>query len=96
MEGKVNVTIRGKAELTKKRHQIDLLLKRAMRGGKQAKARLHKDFGIRVYSSEEIGDYVRERLGTEVIEDSPSRIGAKSGHHGMTIHGKDRRASRRR
>ncbi len=95
MEGKVNVTIRGKAELTKKRHQISVLLKKAMRGGKQAKVRLHKDFGIRVYSSQEIGDYVRERLETEVVDDAPLRIGAKSGNRGLGIR-KGRRANRRR
>ena len=95
MEGKVNVTIRGKTELTKKRHQIGVLLKKAMRGGRQAKARLHKDFGIRVYSSQEIGDYVRERLETEVVEDSPSRIVAKSGSRGISLR-RNRRGNRRR
>ena len=76
MDGKVNVTIRGKVERTKQRHQIDVLLKRAMRGGKQAKSRLSREFGIRLYSSEEIGDYVRERLETDVIEDSLSPAAA--------------------
>jgi hypothetical protein len=95
MEGKVNVTIRGKVELTKKRHQIGVLLKKAMRGGKQAKARLHKDFGIRVYSSQEIGDYVRERLETEVVEDSPSRIVAESGNRGLSMR-RNRRGNRGR
>jgi hypothetical protein len=95
MEGKVNVTIRGKAELTKKRHQIGVLLKKAMRGGKQAKARLHKDFGIRVYSSQEIGDYVRERLETEVVDDAPSRIGSKNGNGGLCMR-KGRRTNKRR
>jgi hypothetical protein len=78
MDGKVNVSIRGKSELTKKRHQVDILLKKAMRGGRQAKDRLQKEFGIRVYSPEEIGNYVKERLKTEVVEDSPSRISPKS------------------
>ncbi len=95
MDGKVNVTIRGRTELTKKRHQIDLLLKKAMRGGKQAQSRLSKEFGIRVYSSREVGDYVRERLGTEVIEDSPFREGVKEGSKAISKR-RNRRAIRRR
>lgn len=78
MDGKVNVSIRGKSELTKKRHQVDVLLKKAMRGDRQAKDRLQKEFRIKVYSPEEIGSYVKERLKTEVVEDSPSRISPKS------------------
>ena len=95
MDGKVNVTIRGKVERTKQRHQIDVLLKRAMRGGKQAKSRLSREFGIRLYSSEEIGDYVRERLETDVVEDSPSRIVAKSPARILSMR-KSRRVNRRR
>jgi hypothetical protein len=73
MEGKVNVGIRGKSELTRKRHQIGILLKKAMRGGKQAKDKLQKEFGIKVYSSEEIGGYVRARFKTEMAGESPSK-----------------------
>ena len=68
MNGKVNFVIRGKPDLTKKRHRIDVLLKRAMRGRKQAKDKLYKEFGIRVYSSQEVEEYVKERLKAEVVE----------------------------
>ncbi len=68
MNGKVNFVIRGKPDLTKKRHQIDVLLKRAMKGRKQAKDKLYKEFGIRVYSSQEVEEYVKERLKAEVVE----------------------------
>jgi hypothetical protein len=70
--------VRRKPELTKKRHQIDVLLKRAMKGGKQAKDKLYKEFGIRVYSSEEVEKYVAEKLETEVVEESPLEVSAKA------------------
>ncbi len=73
MDGKVNVLIRGKAELTRKRHQIDVLLKRAKNGNYQSKDKLYKEFGIRLYSSDEVQKYVSDKLKTEV-EDSPVRI----------------------
>ncbi len=68
MDGRVNFVMRGKPELTKKRHQINVLLKRAMKGRKQAKDKLYKEFGIRIYSSEEVEKYVAEKLKTEMIE----------------------------
>jgi hypothetical protein len=77
MGGKVNVAIRGKSDLTKKRHQIDILIKKAMKGGKNAKIKLFKEYCIKLYSSEEIGSYVEERLKTEVVNDSPSRNGVR-------------------
>jgi hypothetical protein len=95
MNGKVNVSIRGKSELTKKRHLVNILLKKAMKGGRQAKDRLQKEFGIRVYSSEEIGNYVKERLKAEVVEDSPSRAGTKSGAK-IISKVKNRRISKKR
>jgi hypothetical protein len=95
MNGKVNVTIRGKTDLTRKRHQISVLMKKAMKGGRQAKDRLQKDFGIRVYSSEEIGSYVKERLNTEVVEDSPSRPRTGNGSKALSKR-KNKRVAKRR
>ncbi|UCB52567.1 MAG: hypothetical protein JSV10_00265 [Candidatus Zixiibacteriota bacterium] len=69
--------MRGKSELTKKRHQISLLLKRAKSGKRQAKDKLLRDFGIRVYSPTEVKAYVEERLKTEVVDELPSRLRAK-------------------
>jgi Glu-tRNA(Gln) amidotransferase subunit E-like FAD-binding protein len=74
MDGKINVLIRGKSELTKKRHQVDVLLKRAMKGNHQSKEKLNKEFGIKVYSTDEVAKYVKEKLKNEVIEESPLRV----------------------
>jgi hypothetical protein len=79
MDGKVNVLIRGKAELTRKRHQIDVLLKRAIKGNYQSKDKLYKEFGIRLYSSDEVQKYVENKLKTEVVEESPVRIKRRNG-----------------
>lgn len=70
--------MRGKSDHTKKRHIIDILMKRAMKGGKQAKSRLYKEFGIRVYSSEEVEEYVKDRLKSEMIDESGPRVRAKN------------------
>ena len=78
MNGKVSFVIRGKSELTKKRHQIDVLIKRAMKGRKQAKDKLYKEFGIKVYSSEEVEEYIKEKLKTEMVEESPPEVRAKA------------------
>jgi len=79
MDGKVNVLIRGKAELTRRRHQINVLLKRAIKGNYQSKDKLYKDFGIRLYSSDEVEKYVNDKLKTEVVEESPVRIKRRNG-----------------
>ena len=70
--------MRGKAELTKKRHQISLLLKRAKSGKRQAKDKLLKEFGIRLYSPKEVEEYVKRKLKTEVVDELPSRLTQKS------------------
>ncbi len=95
MNGKVNVTIRGKTDLTRRRHQISVLMKKAMRGGRQAKDRLQKEFGVRMYSSDEIGSYVKERLKTEVVEDSPSRPRTGGGSKAISKR-KSKRVAKRR
>ncbi|MGB2803412.1 MAG: hypothetical protein WBD64_00770 [Candidatus Zixiibacteriota bacterium] len=69
--------MRGKSEFTKKRHKISLLLKRAKSGKRQAKDKLLMDFGIRLYSPKEVGEYVKEKLKTEVVDELPSRLRAK-------------------
>jgi hypothetical protein len=78
MDGKINVLIRGKAELTKKRLKVDNLLKRAMKGNSQAKSKLYKEFGIRLYSTDEVQSYVKKKLATEMVEESPVRVKAKT------------------
>ncbi len=46
-----------RADFTKRRQKIDLLLKKAMKGDKKAKKLLEEKFGIRLYSAEEIKRY---------------------------------------
>jgi len=60
-----DLAIKGKAEHTKRRQQIDLLLKKAMRGNGRAKLKLYRDFGIRLYSSNEVEKYVQQRVTQE-------------------------------
>lgn len=78
MNGRVSFSMRGKAEITKKRHLIDVLMKRAMKGGKHAKDKLFKEFGIKVYSSEEIQGYVREKLKTAMVDNGLPGVRAKT------------------
>lgn len=73
MDGKINVLIRGKPELTKRRLQVDNLLKRAMKGNNQAKSKLYKEFGIKFYTPDEVQSYVKKKLVTEVVDESPVR-----------------------
>ena len=73
----MSFSMRGKSELTKKRHKISLLLKRAKSGKRQAKDKLLTDFGIRLYSPKEVEEYVKEKLKTEVVDELPSRLRAK-------------------
>jgi hypothetical protein len=73
----VGLSMRSKSEFTKKRYQISLLLKRAKSGKRQAKDRLLRDFGIRLYSPKEVEEYVRRKLKTEVVDELPSRLRAK-------------------
>lgn len=73
----MSFSMRGKSEFTKKRHKISLLLKRAKSGKRQAKDKLLMDFGIRLYSPKEVGEYVKEKLKTEVVDELPSRLRAK-------------------
>jgi len=48
-----------KKDLTKKRHNIDVLLKRAIKGNLSAKKKLLDEYGIKIYSTSEIDEYVR-------------------------------------
>ena len=73
----VGLFMRGKSELTKKRYQISLLLKRAKSGKRQAKDKLLTDFGIRLYSPKEVEKYVKEKMKTEVVDELPSRLRVK-------------------
>lgn len=67
-----SLIIHGRSEHTKKRQQIDILLKKATKGNKQAKLRLYKEFGIRLYSSDEVEKYVQRRVTQEYASNGKS------------------------
>jgi hypothetical protein len=69
MLDRASLIIRGKGEHTKKRQQTDILLKKAMKGSKQAKLKLYKEFGIKLYSADEVDKYVRKRMSQEYASD---------------------------
>jgi hypothetical protein len=73
MLDRASLIIRGRGEQTKKRQQIDTLLKRAMKGNKQAKLKLYKEFGIKLYSSHEVDEYVCERVSQEYTSGGKSK-----------------------
>ena len=77
MKGEVDFSMRGKSDLTKKRLRIGILLKSARKGGKNAKDKLFREFGIRVYSPQEVEEYVKEKLRTELVEESPLKVSSK-------------------
>jgi hypothetical protein len=82
MLDRASLIIRGRSEQTKKRQQTDILLKKAMRGNKQAKLKLYKEFGIKLYSSNEVDKYVQERLFQEYTSGGK---GANNGPSGLTL-----------
>ncbi|MCJ7577587.1 MAG: hypothetical protein MUO91_03970 [candidate division Zixibacteria bacterium] len=79
MLDRASLIIRGRSEQTKKRQQTDILLKKAMKGNRQAKLKLYKEFGIRLYSSDEVEKYVQERVAQEYTLDG------KSANNGPTL-----------
>lgn len=79
MLDRASLIIRGRSEQTKKRQQTDILLKKAMKGDRQAKLKLYKDFGIKLYSSDEVEKYVQERVTKEYTSDG------KGANNGTTL-----------
>lgn len=79
MLDRASLIIRGRGEQTKRRQQIDMLLKKAMKGSRQAKFKLYKEFGIRLYSSNEVDNYVHERVSQEYVS------GGKSKNNGSSL-----------
>lgn len=90
-----NLVMRGRSEHTKRRHQIDVLLKKAMEGNGRAKLKVYKEFGIRLYSSDEVDRYVQERLSQEYISDGkntsngPTVLTRKTELKGLSKNGRD-------
>ena len=56
-DGNFSIAFSKKLEFTKRRQKINNLLKRAIKGNLEAKEKLCKDFGIKLYSSKEIEQY---------------------------------------
>jgi hypothetical protein len=73
MLDRASLIIRGRGEQTKRRQQIDTLLKKAMKGNRQAKLKLYKEFGIKLYSSHEVDEYVCERVSQEYTSGGKSK-----------------------
>jgi hypothetical protein len=65
-------------DYTRKRHHIDILLKKAIKGNEGAKKRLHEEYGIKVYSSSEIEEYAKGRNRGKIISLSLSRTNTVS------------------
>jgi hypothetical protein len=78
---RASLVIRGRGEATKKRQQIDILLKKATKGDGRAKLKLYKDFGIKLYSAGEVERYVQTRMPQEY---TPSEKGPSNGPAGLT------------
>jgi hypothetical protein len=72
MLDRASLIFRGRSEKTKKRQQTDILLKKALKGNRQAKLKLCKEFGIKLYSSDEVEKYVQERVTREYTSDGKS------------------------
>jgi hypothetical protein len=77
---RASLVIRGRGEATKKRQQIDILLKKATKGDGRAKLKLYKEFGIKLYSAGEVERYVQTRMPQEY---APSDKGPSNGPAGL-------------
>jgi hypothetical protein len=62
-----------KREHTRKRHNIDILLKKAIKGNQSAKRRLYEEYGIKVYNSSEIDEYSKVKSRGKTRSLSPCR-----------------------
>lgn len=77
MTGTTNLEFPTKQELTARRHKIDVLLKKAVKGNQKAKKKLLDEYGIRVYSSSEVEDYENSKLSKKI-----RKIGLVKGNGG--------------
>lgn len=67
-----------KRDYTKKRHNIDILLKKAIKGNRSAKRRLYEEYGIKVYNSSEIEKYTKSKSREKLRSSSLSRTNTVS------------------
>jgi len=87
--------MRGRSEHTKRRQQTDILLKKAMKGSRQAKLKLYKEFGIKLYSPQEVDKFVKERLSQEYasggksVTNGPTVVTRKMELKGLSKNGRD-------
>ena len=61
-----NLEFPTKQDLTARRHKINVLLKKAVKGNQKAKEKLLDEYGIRVYSSSEVEEYKNNKLGRKI------------------------------
>jgi hypothetical protein len=66
MSGTTNLEFPTKQDLTARRHKINVLLKKAVKGNQKAKEKLLGKYGIRVYSSSEVEDYKNSKLSRKI------------------------------
>ena len=66
MTGTTNLEFPTKQDLTARRHKINVLLKKAVKGNQKAKEKLLDEYGIRVYSSSEVEDYKNSKFTKKV------------------------------
>ena len=77
MSGTTNLEFPTKQDLTARRHKINVLLKKAVKGNQKAKEKLLGEYGIRVYSSSEVEDYQNSKLSRKI-----RKIGLGKGNGG--------------
>ncbi len=77
MTATTNLEFPTKQELTARRHKINVLLKKAVKGNQKAKEKLLGEYGIRVYSSSEVEDYKNSKLDRRI-----RKIGLGKGNGG--------------
>jgi hypothetical protein len=75
MSATTNLEFPTKQELTARRHKINVLLKKAVKGNQEAKEKLLDEYGIRVYSSSEVEEYENSKLSRKM-----RRIGLGKGN----------------
>jgi len=68
-----NLEFPTKQDLTARRHKIDVLLKKAVKGDQRAKEKLLDEYGIRVYSSSEVEEYESGTQGKKIRKISMGR-----------------------
>jgi len=81
-----NLEFPTKQGLTARRHKIDILLKKAVKGNLKAKEKLLDEYGIKVYSSSEVEEYKKSKLDRRIRKLSLRR--GNNGSRNQTVRNK--------